>query len=237
VERRDEVREQVLRRAESDPRIVAAAEVGSLTGGAGDRWSDLDLTFGVAEDAAVAEVMESWSRDLAETFGATELLDVASGDVVYRVFLLDDWLQVDLSFAPRSARKLGPRFASIYGPVETTATTPRPAQDRFAWAVVYARHALVALERGQPWHAEFCVGLVRDEALALACLRRSLPTHYGKGIDRLPAELRSRAEGTLVRSLEAAELRRALGAAVGLLLEDEAAGDFPGAVRQLTALT
>ena len=237
MERRDAVREHVLRRAEEDERIVAAAAVGSLAAGEGDGWSDLDVTFGVAEDTPVAEVMDTWTHDLAETFGATHLLDVTSGDVVYRVFLLEDWLQVDLSFAPRAARQLGPRFAPLFGPHETTSTASRPASDLFAWSALYARHAVVALERRQPWHVQHCVGLVREEALALACLRRELPTRYGKGIDRLPSALRDRAESALVRSLDPAELRRALGVAVELLLEDDCAGDFPDVVRQLATLT
>jgi hypothetical protein len=236
VERRDEVRKHVLRRAEEDGRIVAAAAVGSLAAGEGDRWSDLDLTFGVAEDASVAEVMESWTRDLAETFGAAQLLDVASGEVIYRVFMLDDWLQVDLSFAPRAARKLGPAFDPIFGVHEATEAEPRPGRDVFGWGALYAKHAFVSIERGQAWHAAHCIGLTRDEALALTCCRRDLPTRYGKGVDRLPAELRGRAEATLVRSLGAAELRRALAAAAALLLEDELAGDFPEISRQLRTL-
>jgi hypothetical protein len=237
VERRDEVRDHVLRRAEEDERIVAAAAVGSLAGGEGDRWSDLDLTFGVAEEASVAEVMESWTRELLTRFGETHLLDVASGDLVYRVFLFHDWLQVDLSFAPRATRKLGPAFAPIFGAHETKAVAPREARDQFAWAALYARHAFVAIERGQPWHAAHCVGLVREEALALACRRRDLPTRYAKGVDHLPLVLRDRAEGALVRSLDPDELRRALGNAVALLLEDECAGDFPDVGRQLATLT
>ena len=95
----------------------------------------------------------------------------------------------------------------------------------FGWAVLYARHALVAIERGQRWHAEFSVSGVRDHALTLACLRRGLPTAYGKGYDRLPEDVRGRFDDALVRSLEPEELRRALAVAVtGLLAEAADAG-------------
>ena len=53
----------------------------------------------------------------------------------------------------------------------------------------------------------------RDHALALACVRHGEPHTYGRGLDRLPAELLARHEDALVRSVDAAELRRALAAA------------------------
>ena len=64
VEERDLVREHLLGKARGDTRILAAAEVGSLAVGEGDRWSDLDLTLAVAEDASVPEVLEDWTRAL-----------------------------------------------------------------------------------------------------------------------------------------------------------------------------
>ena len=45
VSDRERVRDWTLERASSDSRVVAAAVVGSLAFDAGDRWSDLDLTF------------------------------------------------------------------------------------------------------------------------------------------------------------------------------------------------
>jgi hypothetical protein len=49
--------------------------------------------------------------------------------------------------------------------------------------------------------------------LALACLRLGHSTRYGKGADELPREVTAPLEETLVRSVEEAELRRALAAA------------------------
>jgi hypothetical protein len=47
VEFRERVRDRVLELARNDARVVAGAAVGSSALGGGDRWSDLDLTFGV----------------------------------------------------------------------------------------------------------------------------------------------------------------------------------------------
>ena len=45
--------DHVLRLAKSDSRIVAGAVVGSLVLSDGDRWSDIDLTFSVADDYSI----------------------------------------------------------------------------------------------------------------------------------------------------------------------------------------
>jgi hypothetical protein len=210
----------VLRLAENDSRVVAAATIGSLAHGDGDRWSDLDLTFGVAAGSSVAVVLEDWTRELTEAFDAVPLLDLSRGDLIYRVFLFADWLQVDLSFAPGSVRQTGPAFNVLFGAHTVELAEPLSAEGLFGTAVLYARHVLVAVARGQWWHAEYCVSCVRDSALTLACLRRDLPTGYGKGFDRLPADVRESFEGALVRSLEPDELRRALAVSVTGLLQD-----------------
>ena len=66
---RERVHERVLHWATSDGRVVAGAVVGSLAlDDAGDRWSDLDLTFAVADDQPLAAVLEDWTRRLAAEF-------------------------------------------------------------------------------------------------------------------------------------------------------------------------
>ncbi len=238
VDRRERVREYVLHRAEADSRITAAAIVGSLAQGPGDLWSDVDLTFGVARDASVRRILEDWTRDLVQLFDATPILDVASGDLTYRVFLLPEWVQVDLSFAPRTARQTGAAFQLLYGPWRVETIPPPPREGLFRWGCLYARHAHVAISRGQSWHAEYCIGRVRDHALTLACTRRNLPAAYGKGFDRLPSEILASAADALIRSLDRRELRRALGVAVAVLLreEDDADTTLDNVRRQLADL-
>ncbi len=55
VEQRGAVRERVLGLAEDDDRVVAGAVVGSFAVDRGDRYSDLDLTFGILDDAVMEE--------------------------------------------------------------------------------------------------------------------------------------------------------------------------------------
>jgi len=227
----------VLELADRDERVVAAAVIGSLALGDGDDWSDLDFTFGLAVDASLQDVLADWSRELADAFDAVPLLDLDTGDLTYRVFLLPDWLQLDLSFGVGSTVRARNAFRPLFGPSHTKDAPTESAQELSGWTVLYARHALVAIERGQWWHAEFCVSGVRDHALRLACLRRGLPTAYGKGFDRLPPDVRGRFDDALVRSLEPAELRRALAVAVtGLLAEATDVGP-PQVAAQLLGLT
>src|SRR5689334_11796109 len=116
VKDRDRIRDYVLEHATSDARVIAGAMVGSLALNEGDRWSDLDLTFAVADDFSMFDVLEDWTRDLVEKFDAAHLFDLPSGASIYRVFLLPGLLQFDLSFTPASKfGATGPKFKMIFG--------------------------------------------------------------------------------------------------------------------------
>src|SRR5436309_2238799 len=111
VDYRERVRDWVLERAASDSRVVAGAVVGSLALDEGDPWSDLDLTFGVADGVPIEEVLEEWTRRIVAQFDAVQLFDLPSGPSIYRVFLLPGCLQFDLSFTPASQfGATGPKF-------------------------------------------------------------------------------------------------------------------------------
>ncbi len=222
VEDRERVRECVLEWGASDPRIVAGAVVGSLAHQEGDRWSDLDLTFAVADNVAVDDVLDDWTRRLADEFTAVQLFDLPSGASIYRVFLIPDCLQFDLSFTPASAFAAGgPKFRLLFGTaVEKPYSEPPSTHELLGYAVHHALRARFCIERGRYWHAEYWISGVRDHALSLACLRRDLPARYGRGFDDLPADVRAAFSSAFVRSLDRDELLRALGSAVGGLLRE-----------------
>ena len=221
---RDRVREGVLQLAASDARVVAGAVVGSLAYQDGDPWSDLDLTFAVADHVPLLEVLEDWTRRLVQEFGATQLFDLPSGASIYRVFLLPGCLQFDLSFTPASEFGAnGPKFRLLFGQaVEKPHIQPPSAQELFGYAVHHALRARFCIERGRYWQAEYWISGVRDYALSLACRRRGLPAYYGRGFDDLPAGVRDAFRNSLVCSLDPHELNRALESAiVGLLQETD----------------
>src|SRR5204862_236911 len=78
----------------------AGALVGSLAVGTGDSYSDIDLTFGISEDARVVDVLEDWTGRLADDVDAVRLVDLERAPTTYRVFLLPGALQLDLSMTP-----------------------------------------------------------------------------------------------------------------------------------------
>src|SRR5205814_5700538 len=61
---------RVVQMSRADLRLVAGALVGSTAGGGGDKWSDLDLTFGLADGAGIDEVLADWTDRFANEFQA-----------------------------------------------------------------------------------------------------------------------------------------------------------------------
>ena len=241
VEQRDAVRDHVLRLADADDRVVAGALVGSLAADAGDRFSDLDLTFAVADHVAVGEVLDAWAARLADDLGAVRLAELVRGPAVYRVFLLPDALQLDVSMTPAASfGPAGPRFELVFGeaaaprpaqpaPGTLSLSTPAVAEDVLGWGVVYALHARACVERGRLWQAEHYVGAVRDHALALACLRHGLPAAQARHVDDLPAEVLARLRRARVEALDVPGLRVALAASVSALLDEGLEAGLPAA--------
>jgi hypothetical protein len=110
TEERQAIQERLLEIARADSRIVAGALLGSLAQGASDRWSDLDLTFGLATGTGLEAVLTDWTAHMAREFGAVPLFDLPRLTSNYRVFLLANNLQVDLSFTPETDfAALGPK--------------------------------------------------------------------------------------------------------------------------------
>ena len=244
VEQRDALREHVLQLAAEDERVVAGAAVGSLAVDGGDRFSDLDLSFGIAGHAAVADVLEDWTRALTEQVDAVRLVDLDRGPTIYRVFLLPDALQFDLSLTPATHfRPAGPRFRLLFG--ETAASepesstppaagsifisTPANAHDLFGWGVVYALHARACIERRRLWQAEHYVGAVRDHAVSLACLREGVAAVQARGYDDLSAETLARFDDAHVGDVEPQALRRALASSALALTHEGTEARLPHA--------
>jgi hypothetical protein len=217
VEERDRARQRLLQLAEADAGVVGAAITGSYAAGEGDEWSDIDLAFAIRGELQPA--LERWTELLYRDFAALHHWDLPFAATVYRVFLLPGCLEVDIAFTPAADfGPRGPKWRTVLG--ETVAQVPAavPSRDDLAGlAWHHVLHARACIERGQPWQAEYWISGIRDQVLALACLRLDHPTAYAKGADLLPPEVTAPLEVTLPRSLDKAELRRALAAAAAQL--------------------
>lgn len=240
VDYRDQVRDFILDLANTDERVTAGAVVGSLALSEGDRWSDLDLTFAVADEFDQLEVLVEWTHKLIAEFNAAHLFDLPSGPSIYRVFLLPGCLQFDLSFSPASKfGATGPKFKLLFGSVVEKPYSPTPsARDLFGYAVHHALRARFCIERGKLWQAEYWISSLRDYALNLACLRLGLPANNGRGYDALSEDVHSKFKITFVASLERDELQRALTACIEGLLSQTSEQELASQVEpQLRVLT
>jgi hypothetical protein len=208
---REALRTALLDAARPDPRITGAAVTGSGSVGTEDRWSDIDLGFGVREVAEIESTLADFSERMYRDHQALHHLDVPSGAWIYRVFLLPSTLQVDLAFAPAS--DFGPRartFHLVFGTaIEELPVAPARAEELVGYAWLYALHARSSIARGKLWQAAYMISAMRDHVLMLACVRHSLPAREGRGMDRLPADVTTPLQDALVRTLDTAELLRA----------------------------
>lgn len=231
---RDHMRARLLERARADSRITGAAITGSGARDAQDRWSDVDLFFGVAPGIPLEDVLGEWSAFMYGEPGALHHFDLPSTPAIYRAFLLPACLEIDLAFTPAAdfgAR--GPGFQVVFGEaVERAHAAPTDRNHIIGLAWHHVLHARICIERNKPWQAEYWISGVRDHALALACLRFGRPAVHAKGVDALPSEVTARFEDALVRTLALSELRRALGAATTHLLRELEAADA-GLARRL----
>lgn len=219
-EERDRLRDALVAVARTDGRVTGAAVTGSAASGAEDRWSDVDLAFGVAAGIDLGRTIADWTDLMFREHGAVHHLDVTFGATVYRVFLLASTLQVDIAFSPAAEfGAVAPTFRLLFGTAEeqTPASAPDTAElIGLGW--LHALHARSSIARGRPWQAEYMISGVRDHVLALACLRHGVPAAQGRGMDRLPPDVTAAIAGALVGSLDLRELARAFRIAIDALL-------------------
>jgi hypothetical protein len=221
IERRQQVSDRLLQHARVDERVIGAARTGSAARGLQDSWSDIDLFFGVIEDA-LGDVLADWSSWIYRNLGAVHHFDLRAGPAAYRAFLLADGLEIDLGFAPAS--DFGPigdgAFDVVFGdPVERKDGQP-DADHLIGLCWHHAAHARVAIARQEPWHAEYWISALRDHTISLACLRHGLPPLYAKGAAQLPAAELDALAPAVVARLDEDELTRALAAAVAAFLAE-----------------
>jgi hypothetical protein len=236
-EERQDIRGALLHAAATDHRITGGAITGSAAANGEDRWSDIDLAFGVRNASDMPNVVSDWTRLMYERFFALHHLDVVSGPWIYRVFVLPNSLQVDLAFVPaEDFRPLAPSFQLVFGNAAESRHRPqRGAAEVIGYGWLYALHARGSIARRKLWQAEYMISGLRDTVLALACLRHNVPAGEGRGIHLLPDTVVAPLEGALVRHLSTDELVRAFAVAIhGLLTEIRFVDD--GLARRLQEL-
>ena len=239
AEFRDQVRNRVLALVRVDPRVTGGALTGSTAIGLGDKWSDVDFAFGIADGNRLEEVLADWTPMLDQEFGVINHFDLhASQRRLSRVFLLPGGLEVDVSvMAAEDLGARGPKFRALFGTTHELEAPPQPdASYLLGMGWLHVFHARACIERNKLWQAEYFIRGIRDHVLALACLRLGEEALYGAGVDRLPAPVTDPLTDVLVRSLHVLELRRALAAATRCLIRELQESDGQLSARLLPLL-
>ena len=221
-ETRERTRAALVSAAHADPDISGAAHLGSAAVSHLDAWSDVDLALCVSPQAQMNEVLASWTERLYRVHEAVTHFDVHRGEILYRVFLLRNTLQVDLSFWPANEfRAVGPKFKLIFG----TANGPRispgvSASELVGMAWLYALHVRSSIARSRFLQAEYMLSGMKSQTIALACLRHGLNAVQGRGFDDLPDDQKQEFIKCCPSSLSAAELQRAFQITMRRLLAE-----------------
>jgi hypothetical protein len=152
--------------------------------------------------------------------GAVAHTDLWAGPALYRVFLLDNSLQVDVSFWPdETFASTGPPIQLLFGEANEPRPAGQPALDGLvgtAW--LFALHVRSSIARRRSLQALYLLNTMRDQVVTLACVRHGLPTAHARGADQLPEDVERTIASTLVRELTGTELCRAFAALVDALL-------------------
>jgi hypothetical protein len=235
AEDRERLRDELVSVARADARISAAALLGSSALGREDRWSDIDLALGLACDADRTLAIADWTDRMYSEHAAVHHMDVTRGETLYRVFLLSSTLQVDVSFwAQAQFGAIGPNFRLLFGTAANPLAAAAPSSlELVGMGWLYALHARSSIARGRVWQAEYMISAMRDQVLALACLRHGVSAVQGRGMDDLPPEATVAVAPGLVRSLDIPELKRAFAAITQTLLAEIDRTD-PGLANRLT---
>ena len=219
---RERIREQLVDAAKADSRITGAAHLGSAALGLQDRWSDIDLALSLAADADFNAVLADWSARLYRDHAAAANFDVRRGEILYRVFLLNNTLQIDLSFWPANQlRAVGPKFNLIFGAAGEPLPAPIPdSKELIGMAWLYALHVRSCIARSRWLQAEYMLSGMRDNVLAMMCKRQGVSAIQGRGLDDLTDAEKARAAECLAGSLAPAELKRAFRVTMNIFLEE-----------------
>jgi len=220
-EERETLRAALVAAARADEHILGAAHIGSMAAGRVDRWSDIDLALALEAGSHRDEVVSLWTDRMYRQHRALAHLDVPRGSTLYRVFLLENTLQVDLSFWDVTEfGATGPAFGLIFGAANERPRSGIKPHELVGLGWVHALHVRSSLARGRLWQAEYMLSEMRDAVLKLACLRHGVPESEGRGWDDLPEELTAPWAAALVRSLHTQEIQRAFGVTMMALLDE-----------------
>jgi predicted nucleotidyltransferase len=233
-ESRDATMERICALLKSDDRIDGIVLVGSMARSP-DRWSDVDLEVVVGEQHDAGAVAGDWVSRMYAEHATLHHYEAAFEDTLVRGFLLEDLLEIDLSFTPVGAFGVWGPAKLIFGrsqemralvdaPSDSESSPPDwRAAAGLAWHDVL--HAGIAVKRGRLWQGLWYVERVRNRTLTLSSERRGWYAEFHDYTDDLPPSEREPLEETLVGSLEPQGVLRALQVTTRAFIAELERGD------------
>ena len=223
---RNNVLERVTEWLENQGSVLAVILVGSGAKGFRDRFSDIDLTVVLDENADVDGFLAEYQEYLNGEFAV--MINHRVWGRPLAVAVLDNLLEIDISAVflheLRAVRESWTVLSDRSGQAECvmqrtwnevmSADMSERADSGFngaAWGFWhYLMYAALAVKRGDLWRACWEIQYVRDMIVELTGLRSGLETKRYRDVKKFPAETLARLEKTFPAGFTQPEFARAL---------------------------
>lgn len=221
-EERDEIQNSIIALAQKDNRIKDCAIVGSESIGKHDKWSDIDLTFGIDDETEISQILSEWNAIMFANFNANVLFDVEYKESIYRVYLLPNALQVDLSFTPtQNFGAITNAFKLIFGKANHRQHKPEPELSSIlGYSILYALKSRCAIEREKYWQAIFYLDKFRENIMTMKCISLHLNPFDGRSFDELPNSFLNKITTGLTGELNRDTLKNSLRSFTKILIQE-----------------
>ena len=232
---RDAILDRLLTALQSDKRIIGLLVVGSGAEGFEDIHSDIDLCAVTSLVDEVQPAFQEWGVKISEMFSLFHSLESVRAPNVYLwVFLLENFLEIDLCFLCsddlRATRNRWKTVLDRSGKIENIQQSswdnrPKPNLEetyRYRLSSIwhYIKHAIVAVQRKQPWRAIYEIEQIRNQTVELRGLRDKLETKRFRHVDQMSENFLMRLEHTLISSLKEVDIMKALKVAVSCFFNE-----------------
>lgn len=239
-EERQQTLDQMLTALQTDDRIAGVLVVGTGAVGFADRYSDIDLAVVVHTAADAPPVYDYWRAEFKTRLPVRHDFEAPRGPNIFLFgLLLDHFLEIDASFqcldnlVARRARwciafDRSNRIAEIMQTSWDTREEPDRQEQYLRWLKsiwYYITHVTIHAQRGHLWRAVLDLEDLRHRTVILAGLRHDLETRHYREAHRLPPDFLDALQGTLVTSLDEADIIRALRAAIDCFFHEARALD------------
>ena len=234
IQSRQETLEKLREALQADLRIGGALLVGSGAHGFKDEFSDIDLAVVVSEKQDVLTVFKDWDVIIRELLPVLwSFADIRGPEVGLYGFLLEDFLEVDISFQPLSMLTArSPNWKVLFdrtGQIEERLHASEGENLEPDLETLYTRrldsiwhyvtNTAVSIKRGHLWRARHYLEEIRNRTIELKGLGENGQALPIGGVDHLPADWLAVLEGTIPMQLTCDELVRALHAATDSFFE------------------